>query len=260
MGILNTTPDSFYSGSRTDNNEVEKRAEEMISAGAKIIDIGGYSSRPGADHISVQEEIDRTAEAIELIHSANPNILISIDSFRAQVAEEAIRAGASIINDISGGLQDDSIFAVAAKHKAAYILMHMRGTPQNMQSLTEYENLLVDVNKELSTQIRKAEDAGITDLLIDPGFGFAKTVEQNYELMNKLDCLHVHDKPILVGISRKSMIYKKLGVTAEESLNGTTVLNTQALLKGAGILRVHDVKEAVECVELCKAIRCEESQ
>jgi len=257
MGILNVTPDSFYEASRNENeSDLLTTAKRMISDGASILDIGGYSSRPGAKDIGVKEEIDRVIPAIELLRSEIKDVVISIDTFRAEVAEEALKAGALMVNDISGGQADDKMFNVVANYSVPYILMHMRGTPQNMQDNTEYDNLIKDINYYFSIQVRKALDAGIKDIILDPGFGFSKTIDQNFELMQNLEMMHLLEKPLLVGISRKSMIYKKLGTSANESLNGTTSLNTHALSKGVQILRVHDVKEAKECIDLLSAIHC----
>ena len=251
MGILNATPDSFYAASKIKETALGiKKAKQMIAEGAGILDIGGYSSRPGATEVSESEEIERVTALIEGIRTEFPSVLISIDTFRANVANAAILAGANIVNDISGGTIDPEILDVAAMYKCPYIMMHLRGTPQTMMQNTEYDNLIKEVVYFFSNQIEKAKKAGITDIIIDPGFGFSKTVSQNYELLGKLDVLKLLDKPILAGFSRKSMIYKSLQITANESLNGTTVLNTIALNKGASILRVHDVKEACEAVKL----------
>jgi dihydropteroate synthase len=211
MGILNITPDSFYSVSRVEGSSAVEAAAEMIEDGAQILDIGGYSSRPGADDISIQEEIDRVLPVIESVCKAIPDVIISIDTFRTEVAEAALNAGAGIINDISGGQHDTSMYELAADQMAPYIMMHMRGTPQTMQNLTDYDNLIMDVNRYFSERILLAKKAGVKDIIIDPGFGFSKTLEQNYMLMRKLELLHLHDTPILVGVSRKSMIYKKTG-------------------------------------------------
>lgn len=253
MGILNATPDSFYKESREESvaGAIEK-ARQMILSGAKIIDVGGYSSRPGASNITIEEEIRRVVPIIEAIRSEFPEIAISIDTFRSEVAEKAILVGANLINDISGFEIDPKIIDVAAKYGTPYILMHMRGTPQTMKSMTDYENLFKDVSLYFSRKIGKLENAGVKDIILDPGFGFAKDIDQNYELLNNLEAFHLFEKPILAGLSRKSMIYKKLGVTPEESLEGTIAANKVALQKGAKILRVHDVKEAVELIELLK--------
>ena len=251
MGIINSTPDSFYQNSRIQNLDgLLVRVDKMISEGVDIIDVGGYSSRPGAVDISVDEEILRVVPVIKLIHEKYPELLISIDTFRSKVAAEALAAGASVINDISGGVQDEEIFEVAATNNAPYILMHMKGTPQTMVSLSNYENLINELVLYFSTQIDKAKKAGVKDIILDPGFGFSKNIQQNFELLNQLEQLTLFNLPLLVGISRKSMIYKTLGISPEESLNGTTVLNTIALMKGASVLRVHDVKEAREVLEM----------
>ena len=255
MGILNLTPDSFYAGSRIqDDHEIITQAAVMIQEGADILDIGGYSSRPGAEDISVQEEMDRVSQAIEKLSSEFPETFISIDTFRSEVAEQALINGAHIVNDISGGQLDDRMYSVVAKYDAPYILMHMRGTPQNMTEMTDYENLMSSLQMFFSERIQMAKEAGIKDIIIDPGFGFSKNVEQNFELLKNLEIFHIHNCPILVGVSRKSMIYKTLGATADEALNGTTVLNTYGLEKGASIIRVHDVKEARETIDLMMSI------
>ncbi|MCC7453916.1 MAG: dihydropteroate synthase [Crocinitomix sp.] len=251
MGILNTTPDSFYAQSRIASvDDVLQKATEMIADGAEILDIGGYSSRPGATAISVEEELGRTTEVIRAVKTAFPEILISIDTFRSEVALAAVLAGADIINDISGGMADPKIFEVAGKYKCPYILMHMRGTPQTMMHQTDYTNLMEEVEIYFRNQLQKAKGFGIKEVILDLGFGFSKNSDQNYLLLKNLAQFHSLNCPILVGISRKSMIYKPLSLTAEDSLNGTTVLNTVALLNGAQILRVHDVKPAVEAVKL----------
>lgn len=253
MGILNATPDSFYEGSRekTVSGAIAK-AREMISEGAKIIDVGGYSTRPGAVDISIEEEIGRVVPVIEAICSEFPDIALSIDTFRSEVAESAILAGANIINDVSGFEIDPEIIEIAAKYNAPYILMHMRGTPQTMQSLTDYDNLFKDISLYFSKKINELLKTGVKDIILDPGFGFAKTIDQNYEVLDNLEAFQLFEKPILAGLSRKSMIYKKLGITPEESLEGTIALNKIALEKGAKILRVHDVKEAVDLIEMMK--------
>ena len=253
MGILNVTPDSFYKESRDKSTSgTLEKAREMISFGATIIDIGGYSTRPGADDISIEEETERVIPIIEVLRAEFPEVLISIDTFRSHVAEKAILAGANIINDISGFEIDPKIVDVAAKYNVPYILMHMRGTPKTMQTMTDYKNIFKDVSLYFSKKIAELKKAGVNDIILDPGFGFAKTIEQNYELLNNLEAFQLFEKPILAGLSRKSMIYKKLGITPEVSLNGTIALNAIALKKGAQLLRVHDVKEAVELIDLLK--------
>jgi dihydropteroate synthase len=251
MGILNATPDSFYGKSRVNNLDAAlAKAAQMINEGATILDIGGYSSRPGAAEVSQEEEIERTSHLIFELKKRHPSTLISIDTFRSQVAESAIKNGADIINDISGGQIDPEIFNIAANYSCPYILMHMRGTPADMMEHTEYDHLVNDIVHYFSVQIQQAEQAGVKDIIIDPGFGFSKTLEQNFALMRQLEILGLIGKPMLVGVSRKSMIYKTLNTSAEESLNGTTALNMMALQKGAMILRVHDVKAAYEAIVL----------
>ena len=251
MGIINSTPDSFYENSRFEAvNSVLKQAQKLISEGADILDIGGYSTRPGAFNIPLTQEVERTRGAIAEIRREFPEVVISIDTFRAEVAREAIEAGADIVNDISGGEIDPEIWKVVAHYKCPYILMHMRGTPQTMQENTSYESLFKEIASYFSTKLSELKKLGIHDVILDPGFGFSKTLEQNYELLDCLSDFHFLGHPLLVGFSRKSMIQKKLGITAEEALNGTTVLNTKAILKGAKILRVHDVKEARQIIQL----------
>ncbi len=253
MGILNCTPDSFYEESRSQSViSILKNAEKQILDGATILDIGGYSSRPHADHVSTELEIDRTKTAISSIRNEFPEITISIDTFRSEVARIAIESGANIINDISGGEIEPAIWEVAAHYQCPYILMHMRGTPQTMQSQTDYKNLFKDIAAYFSFKINQLNRLGVHDILLDPGFGFSKTVDQNYELLNRLQDFHFLEKPLLVGFSRKSMIHRLLNCTPEEALNGTSVLNTKAILKGAKILRVHDVKEAAEILKLLR--------
>jgi len=251
MGILNTTPDSFYSGSRKENiQEIIDRAGQIISKGGDIIDVGGYSSRPGADDISVKEELSRVIPAIKAIKDNYPDARISVDTFRSEVAAKALESGAGIINDISGGKIDQSIYDVAIQFQATYIGMHMKGNPQIMQKDPHYSDIMEELIFYFSEMIQDLKSKGLNDLIIDPGFGFGKTIEHNYSILNNLDRLQLFNLPILVGLSRKSMIYKVLNSSPEESLNGTTALNMIALQKGASILRVHDVREAVECVRL----------
>jgi dihydropteroate synthase len=251
MGILNVTPNSFYDGGRFLNDTaLVQQVEKMITDGADFIDIGAYSSKPSAATVSETEELNRLLPAIEKILDTFPGIRISVDTFRAKVAKEAIQAGACIINDIAAGSLDPNMLPTVAKLQVPYIMMHMKGNPQTMQSLTQYENIMVEMNFYFSEKVALARSLGINDLMIDPGFGFAKTTEQNFEVLNRLELLQFHELPILVGVSRKSMIYKTLDTTAESALNGTTVLHTIALQKGANILRVHDVKEAVETIKL----------
>jgi dihydropteroate synthase len=255
MGILNVTPNSFFDGGKYKNaDEIVAQVQKMLSEGATFIDIGAYSSKPNAEFVSVEEEIARIVPIVELLVQQFPNILISIDTFRSEVAEACILKGAALINDIAAGKLDDFMLSVVAKYKVPYIMMHMRGTPQTMTTLTQYEDVVKEVLLYFSERIAAARSLGINDLIVDPGFGFAKTLEQNYEVLQKMELLQQLELPILVGVSRKSMVYKVLNTNASESLNGTTALNTVSLLKGANILRVHDVKEAVECVTLFNAI------
>ncbi|WP_421893617.1 dihydropteroate synthase [Marinoscillum sp.] len=255
MGILNVTPDSFYEGSRQQTiTDLLRSAEKMLNEGATFLDIGGYSTRPGADEIEEKEEINRILEPIRQVASRFPDAVISIDTFRSEVAIEAINAGAHIVNDISAGMLDGRMLESVGWMGVPYIAMHMRGTPQDMKHHTEYEDLLGEVTHFFSERISAAKSAGIKDVIIDPGFGFAKTVEQNFYLLNRVEYLKHLSHPLLIGVSRKSMVYKTLNIEAEAALNGTTVLNTVALLKGTSILRVHDVKEAVEAVKLVNQI------
>lgn len=254
MGIMNITPDSFYSGSRVAAaDEIVEKAGRMLSEGAGMIDIGGYSTRPGAREVSAREEGDRIESAIEPLAKFFPDLIISVDTFRAEVAEQGIRKGAHIINDVAGGTLDDAMFETVARLRVPYILMHMRGTPQTMNGLTHYERLVPDILSDLRQKVALLQAKGVADLIIDPGFGFAKTIAQNFELMRELEQFKLLGYPVLVGISRKTTIYKTLHISPEEALNGTTVLNTLALERGASILRVHDVKPAVEAVKLWMA-------
>ena len=260
MGILNVTPDSFFDGGRYKNTtSIINQVTKMITDGATFIDLGAYSSRPGADYVSEEEELKRVIPIVNLLINEFPEILISIDTFRSKVAEEAIYNGIAIINDISAGNLDLKMLDVIAKHQVPYIMMHMKGTPQTMQQHTDYKDLLTDILYYFSEKIADSHSKGIHDIIIDPGFGFAKTLEQNYELMQKLELFKTIKAPLLVGISRKSMIYKLLQTDAKNALNGTTILNTISLLKGANILRVHDVKEAFECIQLTKQLKAENS-
>ena len=255
MGILNVTPNSFFDGGKYDNDlEMLKRVESMLNEGADFIDIGAYSSKPSAEFVSENEEMDRIAPAVEKIIKNFPDVLLSIDTFRSEVARICIENGAAIINDISAGGLDPKMFETAAKLKVPYIMMHMRGNPKTMQSLTDYDDIVKEMLFYFSEKITLARSFGIDDLIVDPGFGFAKTTAQNLEVLKKMELFQITGLPILAGLSRKSMIYKTLGNSANEALNGTTVLNTVALSKGAKILRVHDVKEAVETIKLFKLI------
>lgn len=251
MGIVNVTPDSFFDGGKlTNSNEILFQVEKMLVDGATFIDLGGYSSKPGAEFVSETEELNRVIPIVKLLVEKFPDILLSIDTFRSEVAQQAIENGAALINDISAGLLDENMLEMVAKLQVPYIMMHMKGTPKTMQSFANYEDVLKEMNYYFSERIAKARRFGLNDIIIDPGFGFAKTLEQNYELLHNLELLQFHDLPILAGISRKSMIYKALETSPEEALNGTTFLHAFCLQKGATILRVHDVKEAVECVKL----------
>ncbi|MCR8666259.1 dihydropteroate synthase [Aestuariibaculum sp. M13] len=255
MGILNITPDSFYDGGKHKNEaDILNHVETMLNEGATFIDVGAYSSRPNAAFVSETEELQRITPIIDLILKSFPETLISVDTFRSAVAKQAIESGAAIINDISAGLLDENMLPTVANLHVPYIMMHMRGTPQTMQQFTKYDNLTKDILFYFSERIAAARALGIIDVIVDPGFGFSKTLEQNYELMKHLELFKMLDKALLVGVSRKSMIYKYLETNPQEALNGTSVLNTIALQKGAAILRVHDVKEAMECVKLMEAL------
>ncbi len=252
MGIINVTHDSFYASSRTElNNEISVRAKEMIASGVDIIDIGAYSSRPGASDVPPHEELSRLKRGIEAVRSVAPDIPISIDTFRADVAETAITDfGADIINDISGGMLDPKMEETVIKLNVPYILMHMRGTPATMGQLTDYEDVTAEVLADMGEKLNRLSLAGVNDIIIDPGFGFAKTTEQNYELLRNLNLFLILERPILVGVSRKSMIYRPLNTSPDGALTGTIAINTIALCNGASILRVHDVKEAVETAKI----------
>ena len=251
MGILNITPDSFYDGGRrTTKMEFLLHAEKMLKEGATFIDVGAYSSRPGAVDISEEEELERILPVVGSLVENFPDILLSIDTFRSKVAKECVEAGAAMINDISAGNLDPEMMKTIARLQVPYIIMHMRGNPQTMKDLKEYEDLTEDILFYFSEKIAEARDHGINDIIVDPGFGFSKNIAQNFELLSKLELLQNLDLPVLSALSRKSLIYKTFKTSPEEALNGTTVLNTISLLKGANILRVHDVKEAVECVKL----------
>ncbi len=251
MGILNVTPNSFFDGGKYKNEEeIISQVDKMLSEDATFIDIGAYSSKPSAEFVTETEEIERIVPVIELILKHFPDALLSIDTFRAEVAKASIQNGAAIINDIAAGELDDKMFDVIAKYNVPYIMMHMRGNPQTMQTLTEYDDIVKEMLFYFSEKVKKSRSLGINDLIVDPGFGFAKTTDQNYEVLQKMELFNLLELPVLAGVSRKSMIYKTLGNSAQEALNGTTVINTIALTKGAKILRVHDVKEAMECVTL----------
>ena len=258
MGILNVTPDSFYDGGSYKNEkDILAQAEKMLNDGATFIDVGAYSSRPDAEDIRVEEECNRLIPVVELLLKNFPEVLLSIDTFRSKVAQEAVTAGAALINDISAGLLDPEMLPTVAKLQVPYILMHMRGTPQTMKGLTDYDDLVKEELFYLSERVAAARALGLNDIIVDPGLGFAKTITQNYELLNATEKLQILDLPILIGLSRKSMITKTLGIDAASALNGTTALNMVALQKGASILRVHDVKEAVETVSLYQALKAE---
>ncbi|MBP5219369.1 MAG: dihydropteroate synthase [Bacteroidaceae bacterium] len=256
MGILNVTPDSFYSGSRKQTeDEIESRVRQIIGEGASIIDIGAYSSRPNADDVSPSEEMKRLRKGLSVIQRVAPNAIVSVDTFRADVAKMCVEEyGVGIVNDISGGMLDKDMFTTVAKLGIPYILMHMQGTPQNMQQNPHYDDVVKEVFMYFAEKVQRLRDLGVKDIILDPGYGFGKTVEHNYELMNHQEELLDFGLPLLVGISRKSMIYKALGITADEALNGTSVLNTISLLKGANILRVHDVATCVEVVNLIQKL------
>ena len=257
MGILNVTPDSFYSDSRTpDEAHITERVRQMMDEGADMIDIGGYSSRPGADDVTPEEEMDRLRRGLRIVRKLYPEVPVSVDTFRADVARMCIEEeGADIINDISGGMMDRQMFRTVARLGVPYILMHMQGTPDTMQVAPHYDNLRREVMLYFAERIDRLCQMGAKDIIVDPGFGFGKTLEHNYELMNPLEDFAVFNLPLLVGISRKSMIYKLTGGTPQTSLNGTTVLNTISLVKGAHILRVHDVKAAAEAKQIYMAVK-----
>ena len=255
MGILNATPDSFFAGSRVQSEEsILKKTETMIAEGAAIIDIGGYSTRPNAPEVSEQEEMQRVIRVVKLLKNNFPKIPLSIDTFRTDVAQTSVDAGADIINDISGGQMDEKMFEMAGNLQVPYILTHTRGTPQTMMELTNYDHLLKEILDYFEIRISKLYQHGVKDIVLDLGFGFAKTIDQNFELLRNLELFKMFELPMLIGVSRKSMIYKTLNGTVEESLNGTSVLHTAAILKGASILRVHDVKAAKEAIVLCQKL------
>lgn len=256
MGILNMTPDSFYAGSRYGQlSEALREAEQMLTEGATFIDVGGHSTRPGATDVPLEEELERVLPVIKAIRKSLPEALISIDTFRAPVALAAVDSGAHIINDVSGGTLDADMFSTVARLKVPYILMHLRGTPQSMATLTQYEHLVKEMIDYFHEKLHQLTELKVADVLIDPGFGFAKNIKQNFELLSSLSAFRILGKPLLVGLSRKSMVWKTLNLKPEEALNGTTVLNTVALMQGASILRVHDVKPAIEAIKLLANIR-----
>lgn len=255
MGILNVTPDSFFDGGKyKDDKSILQQVEKMLADGATFIDIGAYSSRPGAMDVSLNSELKRIVPIVDLILKKFPDAIVSIDTFRSKVAQECIEHGAALINDISAGKQDEDMLPTIAKMGVPYIMMHMRGTPKDMQQKTDYQNLMKELISFFSERLTIAKTLGIKDIIIDPGFGFAKTLEQNYQVLQQMELLQIIDHPILAGISRKSMIYNVLNTTAEQALNGTTALHMVCLQKGTRILRVHDVKEAMECVTLYKQL------
>jgi dihydropteroate synthase len=256
MGILNVTPNSFYDGNRYNTERlILNQVEKMLVEGATFIDVGVHSSKPNADLVSSEEEAIRLIPVLKAILQHFPETILSVDTFRSEIAKIGLDHGAAIINDISAGALDKNMFKVVAEHRVPYVMMHMRGTPQTMNSLTQYEAIVKELIFYFSERIALARSFGIIDLIVDPGFGFAKTMDQNYEVLQKLELFQNLDLPILVGVSRKSMVYKPINATAEEALNGTSVLNTIALTKGASILRVHDVKEAVECIKLYEKLQ-----
>lgn len=251
MGIINLTPDSFYEKSRHRKiKDILKKTDKMLTDGADFIDIGGYSSRPGADDVAEEEEITRVVPIVEKLTRHFPSALVSVDTFRSEVARHSLDSGAAIINDISAGHLDDQMMTVVKKYQVPYIMMHMKGTPQTMKTLNQYDDLITDIKYYFSERIAKANQLGINDLIIDPGLGFAKNIDQNFKLLKHLSDFEDFNYPMLIGLSRKSMIYKTLGFTADQALNGTSALNMLALDRGASILRVHDVKEAIECCRL----------
>ena len=257
MGIVNVTPDSFYSGSRaTDELTLVGRVRQLIAEGADVLDIGACSTRPGSQSVDAQAEMDRLQWALGIIRREAPGVILSVDTYRADVARRCVEDwGVDIINDISGGTLDDTMFKTVAQLHVPYVLMHMRGTPDTMSSLTDYDNVTADVLEWMARRIDDMWQMGVADIIADPGFGFAKTVEQNYELLARLEAFHALNAPLLVGVSRKRMIYTPLDCTADEALNGTTIVNTLALERGAHILRVHDVRAAVEAVKLVSLMR-----
>lgn len=261
MGILNVTEDSFFDGGKyTEEAKIVARAEQIIREGGDIIDIGAVSTRPGAQDLPEQEEIARIQRAVSAVRAALPNAAISVDTWRASVARAAVPCGADIINDVSGGTFDPEMIPTMGQLQVPYILMHTPEKPDTMQQHTDYEDILAEMIQFFGQQIEKLHEAHVHDIILDPGFGFGKTLEQNYFVLQNMDAFKVFDLPILVGISRKSMIYKLLGTTPDYALNGTTVVNTLALMKGAHILRVHDVKEAVEAVKICASFGCQKVQ
>lgn len=258
MGIINATPDSFYEGSRfVGRDQILEQAEKMIAEEVDIIDIGGQSTRPGSKSISADEELERVIEGIDAVHKNFPGVIISIDTYYSSVAEEAVRNGASIVNDISAGTMDKEMIPIVAQLCVPYVVMHMKGTPETMQREAKYDDITRDILDFFIRKKNECNKAGIHDIILDPGFGFAKTVDHNFELLKNISVFKILDAPILIGVSRKSSVYKTLGIDKQDALNGTTVLNTIALMNGANILRVHDVKEAREAVKLCSRVNAQ---
>jgi len=256
MGIINLTPDSFFDGGRLRTDKaVAMQAEKLVNEGADFIDIGGYSSRPGAEDIPIDEEKMRVEQGLRIMQKQFPDSYISVDTFRSSIAGFALEHGADMINDISGGSIDDEMYETVARYKAPYIMMHMKGTPQTMKTRAKYDDLLSDIMDFFVKRIKRGQELGLGDIIIDPGIGFAKTIAQNYEILKNLDYFKVLNLPLLVGVSRKSLIYKTLNTTPDNALNGTTVLHTLSLLKGANILRVHDVQEAKETIEIINQLQ-----
>nr|WP_294894626.1 dihydropteroate synthase [uncultured Pedobacter sp.] len=256
MGILNLTPDSFYQVSRVQSGkELLIVAEKMLADGADFLDLGAYSTRPGADDVLEKEEQERLLPAIKNLKKEFPNAILSVDTFRAGIAERAINEGAHIINDVSGGILDDKMFETVGKLNVPYILMHLKGNPKTMNKLNQYGNMMQEIVFQLSEKVHLLKACGVKDIIVDPGFGFAKNIDQNFQVLNHLDRLRILGFPVLAGLSRKSMVWKTLKITADEALNGTTVLNTIALQNGANILRVHDVKEARECIAIFNKLK-----
>jgi len=257
MGVLNITPDSFYSGSRVNGDaEILERASEMIESGADILDVGAYSSRPGAEDITEKEELERLIPALEILRREFPSAILSLDTFRSSIAETAIKHfGVDMINDISGGMLDDRMFDIIERYNVPYIIMHMKGNPQTMHINPVYNDLLAEIIRWFSARIQELVLRGVRDIIIDPGFGFGKTIDHNFILLNNLERFSVLEMPLMVGLSRKSMIWKTLGISPDKSLNGTSILNTVALMKGASILRVHDVNGAVQAVKLLSRLK-----
>ena len=257
MGIVNITPDSFYCGSRvTDEQTLIERVSQMLDAGADVLDLGACSTRPGSEQVSAQGEMERLQWALDIVRRLAPNVILSVDTYRADVARRCVEEwGVDIINDISGGTLDAAMFETVARLRVPYVLMHMRGAPDTMSSLTDYDDVTADVLQWMARRIDELRQMGVADVIADPGFGFAKTMEQNYEMLARLEAFHALDAPLLVGVSRKRMIYTPLGCMADEALNGTTIVNTMALERGAHILRVHDVRAAVEAVKLTALLR-----